>query len=106
MQENKAYPTTNPEYEPVATDNAAPQRNKLNPLTWSTKSKVWAAIIVAAVIVGVVVGAVEGSRKGHHPGYPDYSRLNYTLEDRYEGEAFFDNFDYYHDVDPAGGFVT
>ncbi|RMZ92432.1 hypothetical protein DV736_g342, partial [Chaetothyriales sp. CBS 134916] len=37
--------------------------------------------------------------------YPDYSQLNYSLAETYQGETFFDSFNYFYGYDPAQGFV-
>ncbi|ORY04943.1 concanavalin A-like lectin/glucanase domain-containing protein [Clohesyomyces aquaticus] len=37
--------------------------------------------------------------------YPNYSKLNYKLEDTYSGPDFFSNFDYFTGYDPSHGFV-
>lgn len=60
------------------------------------------AVIVAVVVVATVVGTIEGIRANR---YPDYSALNYTLVDTYEGTSFFDRFHYFSDQDPTDGFV-
>lgn len=91
------------DYAPVTTDNAAPHRAKWNPLGWPKWAKFVGVLLIIGIIIGIIVGAVVGSRKNR---YPNYSHLTYVIEDRFEGEAFFDNFDYFDDVDPAGGFVT
>ena len=104
MHETKVYsPASAPEYTPVPTDNAAPRRAKWNPLGWPKWGKIVGVLLVIAIIIGVIVGAVVGSRKSK---YPDYSPLTYKIQERLEGEAFFDNFDFYDGTDPAGGFVT
>lgn len=50
----------------------------------------------------IIAIAVSGSKANT---YPKYSPLSYSLTDTYAGISFFDNFDYFSGVDPAGGFV-
>ncbi|KAF1343936.1 concanavalin A-like lectin/glucanase domain-containing protein [Delphinella strobiligena] len=104
MHETKAFPSSSPpHYSPVDTNNAAQSSgSKLNPLKWPLWAKITGAVFVIAVIVGIIVGAVVGTKK---ESYPNYSRLTYTIADRYEGEEFFDNFDFFNTYDPAEGFV-
>lgn len=104
MHENKAFPSSSPpNYSPVDTNNAAQSSgSSLNPLKWPLWAKITGAVVVIAIIVGIIVGAVVGTEK---ESYPNYSRLTYTIADRYEGEEFFDNFDFFNTYDPANGFV-
>ncbi|KAL1296710.1 hypothetical protein AAFC00_000184 [Neodothiora populina] len=103
MHENKAFPSGSPpEYTAVTTNAPAAARSKWNPLGWPLWGKLLGVALVIGIIVGIIVGAVVGTKKH---AYPNYSRLVYSIEDRYEGEEFFDNFDYFHDYDPAQGFV-
>ena len=108
MQENKTS------YTGVAPDevhadgpmSSIGTRSKWNPSGWQKKWKITAVIVAAIVIIVVIVGAVEGTKNSHHKkSYPDYSPLNYTLNERWEGTNFFDNFDYHSTADPADGFV-
>ncbi|KAL7790879.1 family 16 glycoside hydrolase [Trichoderma ceciliae] len=69
---------------------------------WS--KKVWIGIAVVIVIV-IIIAVAVGVTKGKKSSYPDYSQLNYTLKDTFQGENFFDNFNYYTGFDPAHGFV-
>lgn len=55
------------------------------------------------ILIAIIVGAYEGVKANR---YPDYSALNYSLKDSYEGENFFDNFWYWSDADPTSGFVV
>lgn len=70
---------------------------------WSPRTKIIAGLCVAAAIVAIIVGVYEGVEQNH---YPNYSALNYTLKDTYEGTDFFDNFQYWSASDPADGFVV
>lgn len=80
--------------------------SKWNPAGWQKKWKVTAIIAAIIVIIVVIVGAVEGTKhQKHKNSYPNYKALNYTLEDRWQGTNFFDNFDYHSTADPANGFV-
>lgn len=103
MHENKAYPSSAAQdYSPVDTNAPGTPRSKWNPLGWPKWAKITGVIVIVAIIVAIIVGAVEGSKKN---AYPNYSKLNYSIEDRYEGEEFFDNFYYFDGYDPAEGFV-
>ncbi|RCI16468.1 hypothetical protein L249_2085 [Ophiocordyceps polyrhachis-furcata BCC 54312] len=70
------------------------------------RKRVWAAVagVVVVVVVVAVVVAVAVSLSGHG-SYPDYKPLTYALRDTYEGETFFDQFNYFTGYDPAKGFV-
>lgn len=59
------------------------------------------AAVMAAVVVAVVVGVVVGVQNR----YPNYSQVNYSLVNTYEGPSFFDQFDYFSGEDPTYGFV-
>lgn len=58
----------------------------------------WPKLLTSSTSIGAVVGTKLNS-------YPDYSALNYTLQDTYSGTNFFDNFDYFTGYDPTSGFV-
>lgn len=61
----------------------------------SIHSRAWTpAAILAAIISGTVGAATNTS-------YPDYSPLNYSLQDTYAGTTFFDNFDFFTNDDPT-----
>ncbi|GAB7348803.1 hypothetical protein MBLNU459_g7521t2 [Dothideomycetes sp. NU459] len=102
MVGNKAFPTSNPppyhEFDYGKTSAAS----KWNPLHWPLWAKITAAAATVIVIVAIIVGAVEGTKSG---AYPDYSKLTYAIQDRYEGTDFFSNFNYFEGYDPASGFV-
>lgn len=50
-------------------------------------------LIALSIVVAVVAAlAVKCARDSQ---YPDYTHLNYTLKHAYEGETFFDNFNYF-----------
>lgn len=50
-------------------------------------------LIAMLVIVGITTGVALKCVKDNQ--YPDFSALTYTLKHAYEGETFFDNFDYF-----------
>lgn len=84
----------------------SPTTSKWNPKTWQKKWKITAVIAAVILIIVIIVAAIEGSKNSRSkPDYPDYHALNYTLEDRWQGTNFFDNFDYHSSSDPANGFV-
>lgn len=112
MQENKAFlpegtsPETAYDGAQLNTMDMAPTTSKWNPRGWQKKWKVTAVVATIIAIIVIIVAAVEGTK--HHKSknsYPDYHALNYTLEDRWQGTNFFDNFDYHSTADPANGFV-
>jgi hypothetical protein len=73
-----------------------------NPRYWP--KKVWAGIVTLIVVLAIIVGAVVGVNAKKN-AYPNYSELSYSLAETYEGEQFFDKFDYFTGYDPTGGFV-
>ncbi|XDG02035.1 hypothetical protein ABKA04_001650 [Annulohypoxylon sp. FPYF3050] len=73
-----------------------------NPKSWRKRTWAIVAAIVAVIIVIVIVVPVEVVKANR---YPDYSFINYTLSDTYNGTTFFDKFDYFEGYDPAAGFV-
>ncbi|KAL2010734.1 hypothetical protein VTN00DRAFT_6541 [Thermoascus crustaceus] len=95
------YPYSIPPAQGGTSEYATP-RSRFDPRGWSLRKKAIVGIIVIVIIVVVIVGAVEGWKTNR---YPNYSRLNYSLRDTYEGTSFFDNFQYFSDYDPAEGFV-
>ncbi|KAK8058678.1 hypothetical protein PG994_009126 [Apiospora phragmitis] len=71
---------------------------------WYKRKRVWlisAIVLIVAIIVAVVAGVLVSKANR----YPDYAKLNYSLQDTYSGETFFDQFDYFTGYDPAQGFV-
>lgn len=106
MREGKAYPSSSPpDYTPVDVHNASGPStvSKWNPKGWPLWGKIAAGLLLVGIIIAIIVGAVVGSK--NHKSYPNYSKLTYAIEDRYEGEGFFDDFDFFNDYDPAEGFV-
>ncbi|KAF4580293.1 glycoside hydrolase family 16 [Ophiocordyceps camponoti-floridani] len=65
--------------------------------TWAIVAGVF--IVIIAVVVAVAV-ALSGLTN-----YPDYKAVSYALRDTYEGENFFDQFNYFTGWDPTKGFV-
>lgn len=59
--------------------------------------KTWMIIggVAVAIIIIVIVVPVEVEKAN---AYPDYTALNYTLADTYEGEDFFSYFNYFTDT--------
>lgn len=103
MVGNKAFQTLNPPpYSELHPEKAAAAPSKWNPLHWPLWAKLWGGLFVVAAIVAIVVGAYFGTKEN---AYPDYSKLTYSIQDRYEGTDFFDNFYYWNTYDPAEGFV-
>lgn len=88
------------------------------------RKRTW-AIVIVVLVAAIVAGAVAGVLVTKANRYPDYSQLNYSLEDTCKslaihsafssshrlilfvdsGTTFFDQFDYYTGYDPAEGFV-
>ncbi|KAF2472579.1 family 16 glycoside hydrolase [Lindgomyces ingoldianus] len=83
--------------------NTAPKEySRLNPKRWRWRAWLSIAAITIIIIIAAVVGGVLGIRAN---AYPNYSKLNYKLQDTYSGNDFFSNFDYFTGYDPAHGFV-
>lgn len=76
--------------------------SKWHPKNWTKRTIIAVVILAVVVLVAIIVGAVLGSTNS---SYPDYTPLEYTLQDTYAGENFFDDFVFFNDYDPAGGFV-
>ncbi|KAG9665132.1 glycoside hydrolase family 16 protein, partial [Aureobasidium melanogenum] len=83
-----------------------PTGSKLNPLHWSRNWQIIGAVGIIAIIVAVVVGAVVGTENSSSSSYPDYTPLNYTINERMNGTTFFDHFDYFDKADPSSGNVV
>lgn len=77
-------------------------RSRFDPRGWRLRTKILAGIGVVVLIIVIIVASVLGTRANR---YPDYSKLDYTLEDTYQGTSFFDDFNYFTGYDPAQGFV-
>ena len=77
-------------------------RSRFDPRGWRLRTKILAGAGVVVVIIIIIVASVLGSRANR---YPDYSKLNYSLKDTYQGTSFFNDFDYFTGYDPAQGFV-
>lgn len=101
LDHSPVYPYSIPPAQGGTSEYATP-RSRFDPRGWSLRKKAIVAIIVIVIIVVIIVGTVEGWKTNR---YPNYSRLNYSLKDTYEGTSFFDNFQYFSDYDPAEGFV-
>lgn len=90
---------------PPLKGNSTIPSSQWNPQSWTKKTKILVGVAIAAVVVilAVVLGAVLGTR--NNKSYPNYSQLNYRLEDNYSGPDFFDNFNFFNQPDPTNGFV-
>jgi hypothetical protein len=89
--------------DPYRAAGAGQTRSRTDPRGWKLRTKILVAVAVVVVIIAVIVGAYEGVRANR---YPNYSALNYTLTDTYQGTNFFDNFQYWSAADPTAGFVV
>ncbi|KAK8065675.1 concanavalin A-like lectin/glucanase domain-containing protein [Apiospora hydei] len=96
--------------EPPSYDNQElpPRTNNMSRYVgvqpWYKRKRTWiisAVVLIVAIIVAVVAGVLVSKANR----YPDYTKLNYSLQDTYSGETFFDQFDYFTGFDPAQGFV-
>ncbi|KAF2680777.1 glycoside hydrolase family 16 protein [Lentithecium fluviatile CBS 122367] len=74
----------------------------LNPRSWTRRTWLIAGSVGLGVIIAAVAGGVLGARAN---AYPNYYKIDYTLQDTYAGDTFFDNFDYFTGYDPSHGFV-
>ncbi|KAJ6122745.1 concanavalin A-like lectin/glucanase domain-containing protein [Penicillium capsulatum] len=99
----RAIPVSGESPERDPSDRKATPVPWYNPKGWSIRKRLVVAALVVAIIVGVIVGAVEGVKANR---YPDYTPLNYSLVDTYQGTSFFDRFDYFAGQDPTNGFVV
>ncbi|KAK6525584.1 hypothetical protein TWF281_010641 [Arthrobotrys megalospora] len=74
---------------------------------WHTRYwgwKRWASVLLgASIIVTAVVVPLRVVAKNQ---YPSYSKLEYSLVDTYEGEGFFDMFDYGNGTEATHGFTN
>ncbi|KAF2713810.1 glycoside hydrolase family 16 protein [Pleomassaria siparia CBS 279.74] len=80
----------------------AARPSRLNPKSWTWKTWTGIAVALILIIVAAAVGGVLGARAN---AYPDYSKLNYSLQDTYSGDNFFSQFNYFTGYDPTHGFV-
>lgn len=97
-----SYPTqAPPRYSEVIGARPPIDRPWYDVRSWSLRRKLIVAACVVVIIIAVVVGAVEGTKAA---AYPNYSQLDYTLQDTFSGSSFFDNFEY-ATSDPSHGFV-
>ena len=78
-------------------------RSWYHPHTWKTRTRAIVTIVALVIVVAIIIGVYEGIQINR---YPDYSRLNYSLTDTFQGTNFFDNFNYFTGTDPAEGFVV
>ncbi|KAF2192943.1 glycoside hydrolase family 16 protein, partial [Zopfia rhizophila CBS 207.26] len=76
-----------------------------NQKIWGIAAWIWVGAITALLIVATILGGVLGARAIASDTYPDYSKINYKLQDTYYGATFFDNFNYFTGYDPTHGFV-
>lgn len=76
--------------------------SRWSPRNWSRKAIVVAVVAAVLILIAIIVGAVLGTKAN---AYPNYSALNYSLQDTYSGTSFFDQFDYFTGYDPTAGFV-
>ncbi|PVI00987.1 glycoside hydrolase family 16 protein [Periconia macrospinosa] len=83
-------------------ETIAEGKTTLNPKPWPLRTWILIGIVLVIVVIGAIVGGVLGARAN---AYPDYYRIEYSLKDAYEGNTFFDKFDYFSDEDPTHGFV-
>ncbi|KAF4120578.1 Glycosyl hydrolases family 16 [Geosmithia morbida] len=93
--------------DPVRHGAAGVSRVQTTKPWWNARywpKKVWAgvaAIVVIVIVIAVAVGVTQSKKDA----YPNYTELSYSLKDTFEGENFFDNFDYFTGYDPTSGFV-
>jgi len=69
---------------------------------WSKLTIGLVAAGIVAILIIIIVVPVEETKNDK---YPNYSALNYTLNNTFSGTDFFDNFDYFTGYDPTAGFV-
>lgn len=79
-----------------------PTGSRWNPRYWG--KKIWLAVggvLVVIIVIAVAVGVTEEKKNA----YPNYNELSYKLSETYQGDTFFNNFNYFNGFDPAQGFV-
>ncbi|PFH60752.1 hypothetical protein XA68_10460 [Ophiocordyceps unilateralis] len=91
-----------PQYEDMSFAQASRQARATmpwwDPRCW--RKRIWAVVIGGLIIVLAIVIAVAVALSGHG-AYPDYKPVAYALRDTYEGETFFDQFNYFTGYDPG-----
>ncbi|KAF2105752.1 putative endo-1,3(4)-beta-glucanase [Lophiotrema nucula] len=90
-----------PAYREIGSETVS-RPSRFNPRGWRWKTWLIVGVVTIVVIIAAVVGGVLGARAN---AYPNYSKVDYKLQDTYSGSSFFDNFDYFTGYDPAHGFV-
>ncbi|KOS19579.1 putative glycosidase [Escovopsis weberi] len=107
----KAY-VPPPEYDDVALTHYGerPVRDRGRGLLFSKFGRkpwgrrVWIGLAACGLLlIIIIIAAVVGTR--HKNRYPNYSGLKYKLAETYQGEGFFDKFNYFTGYDPSQGFV-
>jgi hypothetical protein len=73
-----------------------------NPRSWSF-GIAFCVFMVCSLLLATVISIIVGQTRKNE--YPDYRLIPYSLIDTYEGPSFFDQFNYFSDVDPTHGFV-
>ncbi|EPX72227.1 glycosyl hydrolase family 16 [Schizosaccharomyces octosporus yFS286] len=72
--------------------------------TYERKILVGVIIFICLLLI-IILGSVLGHRTHERNRHPSYKKENYTLYESYEGESFFDGFDFWNKTDPTHGFV-
>ncbi|PHH60912.1 hypothetical protein CDD81_1023 [Ophiocordyceps australis] len=97
-------------YEIVVSSNGRGfiRRARKDKAWWDPGS--WPKSVCAAmgfILIILAIVLASALTKDNTPKlYPDYAHIPYTLRETYEGETFFDHFNYFADVDPSHGFVN
>ncbi|KAM0435400.1 hypothetical protein ACHAPT_003494, partial [Fusarium lateritium] len=76
---------------------ASPKMPWWNPRYW--RKRVWAVVVAAVLIILAIIIAVAVTQVKKNE-YPDYTTVSYSLKDTFEGESFFDEFNYFTGYDP------
>lgn len=74
-----------PPYHPNQLHHPHPGKLVRKCLAWTTFGLFGISLLTVIIIFMI---------RASHP-YPKYTRLDYTLVDTYQGEAFFDKFDFF-----------
>lgn len=105
------YAPPTDQYRQSVYDNELPQRTKAappsgpwwNPKYWSKRTRIIVGILTGIIVLIIIIAAAVAGSKAS--SYPDYTPLNYSVADTYQGSNFYDNFEYWDTYDPAAGFV-
>ena len=100
--ERNLFSAPPPPYKDYDSTPLAPRASKWNPKSWTRKTLL---IVLGVGILALIILIVAIYFGVHNNSYPDYSPLQYQLQDTFAGSDFFDDFEYFTGYDPTYGFV-